>query len=79
MSEIEIVGPEYIAKLLGVSVSTIKIDVSRKPESLPPRLVIPGRRALRWVKADVAMWLDSFRPKEKVKLGRPSQASRQSL
>jgi predicted DNA-binding transcriptional regulator AlpA len=66
-----IVGPEYIAELLGMEVSTIKVDARRKPESLPPRLELPGHRKLRWVEADVIAWLNSFRPKEKKKAGRP--------
>jgi len=75
-----IVGPEYIAELLGMELSTIKVDARRKPESLPPRLVLPGHKKLRWIEADVLDWLNSFRPKRdagKKKPGRPSQASRQ--
>lgn len=70
-----IVGPEYIAELLGCEVSSIKVDVNRRPESLPPRLLIPGRARLMWVEEDVLDWVNSFRPKkpeEKKKVGRPS-------
>lgn len=78
-----IVGPEYIADLLGMDLSTVKAYSSRKPDSLPPRLNIPGMTKLRWVEADVLDWLNSFRPKtpeEKKKIGRPvSPAYRQSL
>lgn len=74
-----IVGPEYLADLLHRKLSTVKVDARRKPESLPPRLAIPGCNRLLWVEADVLAWLNSLRPMfvEKKKVGRPSQVSRQ--
>jgi hypothetical protein len=66
-----IVGPEYLAELLQRTVKTIRTDVSRRPESLPPRLIIPGTARLMWVEADVLEWLNSFRPQVKKKAGRP--------
>ncbi len=78
MNKPHIVGPEYIAELLGIEVSTVKMDARRSPTSLPPRLAIPGRKALMWVEEDVIEWLNSFRPQAKRKVGRPSQVSRQS-
>ena len=79
MNDLKIVGPEYIADLLGLSVGTVKIDVTRKPHSLPPRLLIPGRARLAWVEADVLAWLNAFRPQAEKKMGRPSRVSPQSL
>ena len=73
----KIVGVEYLADLLQRKVSTIRMDASRRPESLPPRLVIPGTRNLMWVEDDVLDWLNSFRPQAKKKPGRPSQVSQQ--
>ena len=78
MNKPNIVGPEYIAELLGIEVSTVKMDARRSPTSLPPRLAIPGRKALMWIEEDVIDWLNSFRPQAKRKVGRPSQVSRQS-
>jgi len=78
MNKPHIVGPEYIAELLGIEVSTVKIDARNKKQSLPPRLEIPGRKALMWVEEDVLMWINSFRPQVKPKAGRPSQVSQQS-
>ena len=72
-----IVGVEYLSELLQRKVSTIRMDASRRPESLPPRLVLPGTRNLMWVEADVLDWLNSFRPQTKKKVGRPSQVSQQ--
>jgi predicted DNA-binding transcriptional regulator AlpA len=74
----KIVGPEFVAELLGIEVSTVKLDCRTKPESLPPRLLIPGRKALMWIEEDVIEWINSFRPQAKRKPGRPSQVSPQS-
>lgn len=50
-----------LAALLGRSVATLKSDVSRRPETLPPRLVVPGTKAVMWLEADVQEWLESLR------------------
>jgi hypothetical protein len=70
----ELVGPEYLATLLKRKVSTIKVDANRNPQSLPPRLIIPGKKRadMLWVKQDVIDWLNSLRPQIKRKVGRPS-------
>jgi hypothetical protein len=77
----KIVGPEYLSSLLLRSVDSIRMDASRRPQSLPPRLILPNTRKLMWVEDDVLSWLNSFRPKkeeEKKKVGRPStQVSQQ--
>ena len=74
-----LVGPDYLAQLLRRSVNTIRVDASRRPESLPPRLMIPGTRSLLWVESDVLDWLNALRPQPKRKAGRPvSQAYLQS-
>lgn len=36
-----------------LSVKTIRTILSRKPESLPPRLIIPGQKKLLWLREDV--------------------------
>jgi hypothetical protein len=57
------------------SVSTIREDSRRKPNSLPPRLLIPGSARLLWLESDVLDWIRSCstakadEPKRKV--GRP--------
>jgi predicted DNA-binding transcriptional regulator AlpA len=48
---------EDLARLLGRKVSTIKADANRRPQTLPPRLRIPGSRALLWLEEDVRAWL----------------------
>lgn len=50
---------QELAELLRRSTETIRKDVRRRPEVLPPRLVIPGTRLLRWRAADVEAWLEA--------------------
>ena len=70
----EIVGPDYLATLLKRKVSTIKVDANRNPDSLPPRLIIPGKKrsAMIWAKQDCIDWLNALRPQIKRRVGRPS-------
>lgn len=46
-----------LAELLRRSPETIKKDLRRNPEAVPPRLQLPGTRLLRWRAADVDSWL----------------------
>ena len=46
-----------LAEILKRSADTIKKDLRRSPESVPPRVLIPGTRALRWRVADVEEWI----------------------
>lgn len=56
-----VVGPEYLVPLIHRTVATIKVDARRRPESLPPRLKIPGSAKLLWLESDVIEWLQSCR------------------
>lgn len=56
-----VVGPEYLVPLIHRTVETIKVDARRKPNSLPPRLLIPGSAKLLWLESDVVEWLQSCR------------------
>lgn len=46
-----------LAKILHRSPVTIRVDVSRRPETLPPRLVMPGSNRVIWAESDVNEWL----------------------
>ena len=46
-----------LATLLGRSPETIRKDLARNPAAVPPRLLIPGTRLLRWRTVDVQAWL----------------------
>lgn len=49
---------QALAQLLGRSPHTIRRDLRRNPDAVPPRLQLPGTRLLRWREAEVSSWLD---------------------
>lgn len=51
---------DALAQLLGRSPETIKKDMRRNPDAVPPRLMLPHTRLLRWRQVDVAVWLSQF-------------------
>lgn len=52
-----VINLEDLSNLLGRSPETIRKDVHRNPAAVPPRLIIPGTRLLRWRSSDVHAWL----------------------
>ncbi|WP_114969903.1 helix-turn-helix transcriptional regulator [Rhodoferax ferrireducens] len=60
MSFQQLLTLEDLAKLLGRSPDTIKKDMRRNPDAVPPRLVLPHTRLLRWRLCDVNAWLEQF-------------------
>jgi len=46
-----------MAEILGRSPLTVRVDVSRRPETLPPRIVMPGSNRVVWDANDVSEWL----------------------
>jgi predicted DNA-binding transcriptional regulator AlpA len=46
-----------LAEVLGRNPETIKKDLRRNPDAVPPRLQLPGTRLLRWRAVDVERWL----------------------
>ncbi len=60
-NDLKTLTAEDLAPLLGRAVSTIKTDVRRRPQSLPPRLRIPGSKKLLWLEADVTAWIEKCR------------------
>lgn len=61
MTAPNVVGPEYLVPLVHRSIETIKVDARRKPNSLPPRLSIPGSTKLLWLEKDVLEWIEKCR------------------
>ena len=57
----KVVGPEYLVPLLHRTIKTIKVDARARPDTLPPRLVIPGSARLLWLETDVWTWINSCR------------------
>lgn len=47
-----------LSRLLGRSPETVRRDLRRNPEAVPPRVLVPGTRLLRWREADVQAWLE---------------------
>ena len=61
MKEAKLVDIDYMAALLHKTKRTLEVDVTRRPETLPPRLIIPGSRKVLWLEADVFAWLEKCR------------------
>ena len=49
-----------LAQVLGRSPDTIKKDMRRNPDAVPPRLMLPHTRLLRWRTCDVDVWLGKY-------------------
>ena len=49
---------DELAIALGRSAQTIKKDLRRNPDAVPPRLILPGTRLLRWRESDANAWLE---------------------
>lgn len=47
-----------LSLVLGRSPETIRKDLRRNPKAVPPRLVLPNTRQLRWRLQDVGVWLE---------------------
>ena len=63
---------EELSEILHRSVTSIASDVTRRPESLPPRLLIPNSRTVLWRMIDVERWLEDRVQKP---IGRPRKAA----
>lgn len=55
--DLQTIGPSDLGKLIGRSTKTVKVDASRRPDTLPPRFIVPGTRKLLWRVADVRKWM----------------------
>lgn len=76
---------EQLAACLHKSVSSVRSDATRNPQSLPPICRLPGTKRLLWRSDDVEAWLSKYvRPsaseitpqiaKNSRKRGRPTKA-----
>ncbi len=66
MERPQTIGVHELAVILQRAVATVKTDVSRRPETLPPRLEIPGTRTPLWLLSDVKAWLEQHRTAPRV-------------
>jgi hypothetical protein len=60
LDDLATIGPAELGKLLGRSTKTIKMDVTRRPRTLPPRFQPPGTRAVIWRVVDVRRWMQAL-------------------
>ena len=60
IDELQTLGPMELSRLIGRTPKCIKTDCHRRPETLPPRFVIPGTRKLLWRVKDVRDWMDAL-------------------
>jgi hypothetical protein len=63
MSDLKILEAEDLVPILRRTAGTIKADARRRPQTLPPRLRIPGSSKLIWLERDVIEWLEGCREK----------------
>jgi len=59
------IGVEELSVILRKAESTIKVDLRRRPERIPPPIRIPGSSKLLWFESDVKDWLKKRRSKPK--------------
>jgi len=62
--ELKTLGVEELAVLLRRKPDTIRSDARRRPNTLPPRIVIPGTTKLLWLEEDVVDWMKDRREVE---------------
>lgn len=55
----ELLTADGLGKILHLSKSTIEADVTRRPDRLPPAVLIPGGRRM-WLRSTVFAWLRSI-------------------
>jgi|YelNatPaOPRAMG01_1025707.scaffolds.fasta_scaffold10031_3 predicted DNA-binding transcriptional regulator AlpA len=69
MKNLRLLNIKELSALLARSPDTIKKDLQRNPLAVPPRVVIPGTRQLRWRVEDVERWLDTHAQPQQAKAG----------
>ncbi len=56
----DLITLEELAVLLHRNVNTLRVAVSNRPESLPPRVRFPGVQRNYWRRSTVEKWIASF-------------------
>ena len=57
---------ETLGELAQIPGNTPRADLHGRPETMPRRLYLPGRRLVRFLRVDVAVWLLSSRSNDGV-------------
>ena len=55
--EFDLIAVDELARILHKSEATIRSDIHRAPERVPPRVVLPGSNKLLWLRTTVATWI----------------------
>lgn len=58
--DLQTMDASELGKVIGRTTKTVREDSRRRPETLPPRLVIPGSKKLLWRVVDVQAWLQAL-------------------
>ena len=58
--ESELITLEELAVMLHRNVNTLRVAVSQRPESLPPRVRFPGVQRNFWRRSTVRSWIASY-------------------
>ncbi len=77
--ELRLYTVEELAVILKRSAKSISVDVTRKPQSLPPVFRMPGTRKILFRHPDVVAWMDGLSESAERRLEAEAQASRRSL
>lgn len=56
-SSLDLLNPQQLAAVLHKAEATIRSDIHRAPERLPPRVVMPNSKRLVWLRSTVESWL----------------------
>lgn len=56
-SSLHLLTPKQLATILRKSEASVRSDVHRAPERLPPRVIVPNSNKLLWLRSTVESWL----------------------
>ncbi|WP_284617469.1 hypothetical protein [Aquabacterium humicola] len=59
-ASVALIDAAELASLVHRSLKSVRVDSIRRPETLPPRYIIPGTRKLLWRLEDVKEWMDEI-------------------
>lgn len=76
--DLQTIDASELGKIIGRATATIRKDCTRRPDTLPPRVVIPGSRKLLWRVDDVRAWLQALADLEQERRAAAVVASRRA-
>lgn len=62
--DLDLLSPKELANILHKSEASIRSDVHRAPERLPPRVQMPNSNKLLWRRTTVHAWLIQHETRE---------------